>query len=106
MNTDLATGNYVVKYSCPGSLRRALTVSLVNGQTTTGVNVVLKFGDLDGDNYVSQSEVDFIYSKVGQSAVFNETEAYNAAIADFDRDGTIENSEYLEANANSGMTGD
>lgn len=107
---DLDTGMYVIKFWAQGALRKALSVNVIAGQTVGGVDVALKFGDLDGDNFVSQAEVDFLSMKVG--TVLNATNSINPldpyvlSYGDFDRDGTISSADWLSAQANVGLTGD
>lgn len=108
---DLSTGSYVTKFWTQGALRKSVTLSLTENQTTSGNTVTFKFGDLNGDNYVSQAEADFIFGKIGThlnsvSVMFNPADAYWLAYADFDQDGYITTTDWTEASSNVGITGD
>lgn len=111
VNFDVGSGTMTVKFWSPGALRKAVSLTLTDNQTSTGNTVTLKYGDLNGDNYVSQAEVDYIYSKIGTqlnsiTAILSAGDPYNCALADFDQDGTVTSSDWAEADDNVGVTGD
>lgn len=72
--------------------------------------MTFKFGDINGDNYVSQAEADFIFSKIGTtvntSNFCDPADAFPSGNADFDQDGVITVTDWSCANANVGVTGD
>lgn len=107
---DLATGTYRIYFSIPyQSLRKRIDVSYSSLIGASGVNPTLLFGDLDGDNYVSQAEVDFVYSKIGQATYpgkYIAGDRYAIGDCDFNCDGLITLADYNLAAPNVGLTGD
>jgi hypothetical protein len=113
---DYANGTYNLYVYGLGALRKKVQVQYANGTGVSGVDFGLKFGDLNGDNYVSSAEVLFVYNNIGSSV--NTTDLYLGdwwsdlqngyvrGFADFDRDGTITSTDYNLANANVGTYGD
>lgn len=106
LHIDESPGSYVAFFQAPGSLRRRVSITYDPAKGLSRVNVSLRFGDLDGDNYVSQTEVDFVARNVGQSARWNYGDGYDIRLADFDGDGTISAADASAAAANLGASGD
>lgn len=104
---DEGSGSYRLYFSVPGSLRKRVDVTYDASTGLSGVSATLLYGDLDGDNYVSQAEAEFVAAKVGQPATdWSYGDAYDIRKADFDGDGTITSSDSAVAAANVGISGD
>jgi hypothetical protein len=104
---DEGAGSYRAYFHVPGSLRKRIDINYDPSTGLSGVNVTLLYGDLDGDNYVSQAEADFVASKVGLPAIYSNSEDdYDICRADFDKDGEITSSDAAVAAANVGVSGD
>ena len=71
-----------------------------------------RYGDLDGDNYVSQAEVDYIRANVGYTLQphddlkYNFRQPYQIIDADLNGDGKITQVDLDLAEANLGQHGD
>lgn len=103
---DEGSGSYRAYFYLAGTLRKRVDITYDSTTGLNGVNPSLVYGDLDGDNTITQSEADFVTSKIGCAAEWTYGEPYDARFADFDRDGTIEAAEAATANANVGLSGD
>lgn len=110
-------GTYDVYLSAVGSLRKHLTLTIdANGYVTlNSPNVTLKMGDLDGDNTVSQAEVDYVHSQIGADVSANPigtivpgqpSGPYYPYMADLDGDGQVTQADYSLALASLGQSGD
>lgn len=65
---EYAAGNYRLYWYSPNrSLRKRINIAWDPAVGMSGVNLQLVYGDLNNDGYVSQSEVDFIYSCIGRT---------------------------------------
>ncbi len=104
---DEGAASYRAYFHVPGSLRKRVDVTYDPSVGLSGINVTLLYGDLDGDNYVSQAEADFVASQVGSPAIYcNDADAYDIRIADFDKDGQITSADSAVVAANVGVSGD
>ena len=109
-------GTYSVYVKAPGSLRKKLTMTVTaNGVAgLDSTDATLKFGDLDGDGTVSQTEVNYVYSKIGTdiSNPANYAGAYTPGqtlfpyMADLNNDMQVTQADYNLAYANLGQSGD
>lgn len=109
---DLADGNYRLYFRAPGTLRKRVDVTYVGSTGLSGLSVTLRYGDLDGNNQVSATEVATILANVGkvntQTSFFDFVRGTNYGVEDCDlnSDGQISSVDYLMALANSGAVGD
>lgn len=110
---DYKDGSYKLYGHAFGSLRKRVDITYSSSSGLAGIVFTLKFGDADGDNYVSEFEVDYIYSKIGMKAVDwgwlggdGDDSALCPADCDFDRDGEITIADYNLASPNVGQYGD
>lgn len=104
---DEGAGSYRAYFHAPGSLRKRIDINYDPSMGLSGVNVTLLYGDLNGDNYVSQAEADFVTNKIGLPAVScSDSDAYDIRVADFDKDGEITSTDAAVAAANVGVSGD
>jgi hypothetical protein len=110
---EYPTGIYKVFVSAKGALRKKFTVDYANGIGLSGLDLTLKFGDINGDNYVSYNEVSFVQSMIG--TVLNSANAFFApdpfgpfwaGDCDFNQDGQITQADYMLAQPNVGLYGD
>lgn len=109
---ELPDGNYRLYFTADTSLRKRVDVTYVASTGVQGVNVTLQYGDLDGNNHVSQLEVDTVYANIGkvntQKAFFDMIRGKNYGVEDCDinLDGEITMVDYLIALANLNAIGD
>ncbi|CAN5403538.1 hypothetical protein BH11ARM2_BH11ARM2_26460 [soil metagenome] len=110
---EYADGTFQMFVSARGSLRKKVTASVVNGIASYDRDAGLLYGDLDGDNYVSQAEVNWVYAMIGANNSGNwqwdlpdSGQTYCLGEADFNGDGAITTGDYLLAASNVGVTGD
>lgn len=109
----IPTGNYDLFLRADGALRKKVSVSYVSSVGASGLDFGLKFGDLDGDNYVSAAEVQFVQNAVGTDVRTTGgwmgtdfAAALKPGMADFDKDGFVTNADYALVQNNSGTYGD
>ncbi len=111
---DYASGQYVLAFQANGTLVTKMTLSIDPAVSQT-VNPVWKYGDLDGDNFVSQAEVDFVQAHIGttlsSSVVADEKfptldSPYVLSRADLNGDGQITQADVTLAQASLGLHGD
>ncbi len=105
----LSSGNYKVYLRVPGSLRKRVDVTYDSSVGLSGVDATLLFGDLNGDNYVSQAEVDFVYANISTTVLpyqWDVGDNYSVGLCDFNRDGSVTSADYNLASPNVGYYGD
>jgi hypothetical protein len=106
---DDAAGTYHTYVHAKGALRKKLTVSWDPASGLSGLDLNVKYGDLNGDNYVSQAEVDFVFASIGSTSgtlAWWDVSGFAPMDCDFNQDGTVSMADYLLASPNAGVTGD
>ncbi|RYZ93234.1 MAG: hypothetical protein EOP06_01680 [Proteobacteria bacterium] len=110
---DLSPGQYQIKLSPRGCLvvKRLLDVD-AKGDALFSRDVALLYGDLDGDNFVSESELTFVRGLVGRcsrrtlSWAHMHSNGLRGKNADLDGDGAITDSDVEMMRPNVGLHGD
>ena len=111
---DYAAGQYVLAFSARGTLVKKMTLNLDPTVSQT-VSPAWQYGDLDGDNVVSQAEVDFVAAHVGHVVSSSPVDYdkgptlesdYAVADADLNGDGVVNQADVNLAQANLGVHGD
>lgn len=108
----LAEGDYDIYIRAPRSLRRKVSVHFVPGSSPSYRPWVLYFGDIDGDNSVTQDEVNFVYSQIGASDATDawytdcgDPHGWLPVQADMNGDGQVTIADYNLVSGNVGMDG-
>lgn len=111
---EFSNGSYKLYGFAPGSLRKKCEITWDSSTGLSGVDFTLEYGDLDGDNYISQDEVNYINSKIGTNvssatAWFGDLldgSPYRTGMADLNLDGQVTSADYNLASPNVGHYGD
>ncbi|RYG30348.1 hypothetical protein EON81_25080 [bacterium] len=110
---DYPDGTYKYVAKAPGTLRCARTVVISGGNVVALPAFAAKYGDIDGDNYVSPTEVALVYGAIGASSANDDVwyepyggSAFSPYQMDFDGDGAVTIADYNLASVNMGLIGD
>lgn len=92
-----------------GALRKKITINWDPAVGAVGLDLDVKYGDLNGDNYVAQAEIDFVFASIGSTSgtlAWWDISGFAPMDCDFNQDGTVSMADYLLASPNAGVTGD
>lgn len=109
---DYADGDYRLYFTAPGSLKKRVDITYASSVGVGGLDISLYYGDFDGNNVVTQTEVDAILAKVGTTvytnAWFENVDGIGCMVGDLDinQDLQITAADYLLAVGNVGRVGD
>lgn len=111
---DHPAGTYHIYASAPGSLRKRIDVNWTGSSGLSGLNFDLKYGDINGDGFISQAEVDYIQSMIGVTTgsiseflgSFDYAHQTYMGNPDLNQDGVVTIADYNLALPNVGLYGD
>lgn len=112
MFTSTSPVTYKVMFKKRGALNKQMLLTVDPTIGLSGVNVELKFGDVDGDNEITAAEVDLILPHIGahypQAAFMAQIPGTSLSVQDLDidGDGAITLNDYLISHPNIGLVGD
>ena len=107
-----ASGQYNIYFTATRALRKKLTVNYTSGTTPIFRPLTFYFGDIDGDNTITQAEVDFVNSMVGKTSATSDwyedcgdPHGWVPAQADMNGDGQVTSADYNLVSGNVGRVG-
>jgi hypothetical protein len=109
---EFKSGEYRIYFYSRGTLRKRIDIEWNNDLGLAGLHVELLYGDLDGDNFISQEEVDYIFASIGkhegmgEAFYWDDDNPWCPYDCDFNLDGSVTVADYLLAASNAGKKGD
>lgn len=113
MFVNLPTGTYDAFVRAESSVMKKITLSYTNGVWADAPAITLYYGDLNGDNVISQAEVGFVQANIGKNTSSTDwldssgnLFGWTPSMADIDGDGAVTSSDYNLVANNVGVRGD
>jgi len=107
-----ASGQYDIYFKATRALRKKMTVNYTAGTNPIFRPLTFYFGDINGDNTITQAEVDFVFAMIGKSSAtpdwyedFGNANGWVPAQADMNGDGQVTIADYNLVSGNVGRVG-